>query len=43
MTTAPHLVLSMDTGIDDALALAYLVAAGARIDAGRSLRRRRPA
>ena len=32
MTTAPHLVLSMDTGIDDALALAYLVAAGARID-----------
>ncbi len=24
MTTAPHLVLSMDTGIDDALALAYL-------------------
>lgn len=28
MTTAPHLVLSMDTGIDDALALAYLVAAG---------------
>ena len=32
MTTAPHLVLSMDTGIDEALALAYLVAAGARID-----------
>ncbi len=32
MTSSRHLVLSMDTGIDDALALAYLIASGARID-----------
>ncbi|PAU69137.1 nucleoside hydrolase [Bifidobacterium italicum] len=31
MTVSPHLVLSMDTGVDDALALAYLIASGAHI------------
>ena len=31
MTSSSHFVLSMDTGVDDALALAYLIASGAHI------------